>query len=900
MNLIYKVIWNVSLNTWVAVCEFAKGRQKAKTGQRLATLTQPAKSSSHQRPARLAFLAATIMGVLGSQSAFAISAADCAGMGSSCVAVSNYTQLSAALNSGTATTILMLNDITLTGDIAVNQATSNRKDLVIDGGGFTLNSGVYGFTFTSQSNSTDWGGPGSFTLSNLAALNSTTAGGYTIFKTDANNSAINISIDNIGNMTDSMLAVLGVMGSGGTPNLNSQLILGNFTNPLSLTFGVNHQLAQASNIRFTGHFDLTATSGSYPAVFWTNSTNAYSRIYFNNTADVTITTPILTGGAGGNGFYQYTLEDGAKFALNSGQNVFGSDNNGLKIGSYNAGNIIGADPFTGFGSGAILQLAAQNGGAYTTGDGITNLGGGNTAGMGNGAAQTGDVIYNLADGSKINVSAAASNGILANKTGAANNSGVYISSGAAINAGTSGAGISASHAGNGKILLENKAMGTITAGTGISATNSGTATIDVANKGIINSTVAGIAISSSSAQTVNVNNSGGTINANAGTGINVLSNALLNLVGGTINTSGTASGLTFAGTTNNHTLADLIINLGGSGGAFSKAAGVNLVLSHVVLNTVNGTALTSLSGLTFANSANGRNAINVTGTGTGIVASNTDLNTLNPAALDINVSGAGIGINVTGGDVDLSGSHLNINVTNSGGSALQINDGVATTTTIGANTQINATGATAINFTGTTAKTLINNGTLDGAVTFAGAANNTINNNGILNGALTSGAGNDTLSLGATSQSNGPINLGDGNNNVTIANGADVASITTGADDDVFTINNMTLGSTYLGLLNAGSGTNSLNFNTSTDTLLADTSLQGFTNINLTSSHITLSSNTNVGSGVMNIDSGSELLFGSTFNGQLNASLGHVASGDGSAIVNNGANVTLSQANTFA
>uniref|UniRef100_UPI000ABF2CFA hypothetical protein n=1 Tax=Yersinia pekkanenii TaxID=1288385 RepID=UPI000ABF2CFA len=104
-------------------------------------------------------------------------------------------------------------------------------------------------------------------------------------------------------------------------------------------------------------------------------------------------------------------------------------------------------------------------------------------------------------------------------------------------------------------------------------------------------------------------------------------------------------------------------------------------------------------------------------------------------------------------------------------------------------------------------------------------------------------------------------------------------------------INGMTAGSTYLGSLNAGSGTNTLNFNTSTDALATNTSLQGFANINLTNSQIALASDGNVGSGTINIDGNSELLFGNTFNGMLNVSL----EGGGAAIVNNGANVSLSQ-----
>ncbi|HFR4114843.1 TPA: pectate lyase-like adhesive domain-containing protein, partial [Yersinia enterocolitica] len=887
MNAVFKVIWNISLNVWVAVGEFAKGKQKSKTTQRTFNSHSFFDVLPQYIQPKIAILAAAVMGAFGIQPVFAITPAECTAMGASCVAVSNVTAFNSALTSGTATTILLLNDITMNSNVVVNQATSNRKDLVIDGGGYSLSTGLYAFTFTNQTNA-GWGGVGSFTLSNMTTLASTTALGYSVVSMDTN-SAVNIIFDNVGSLTDSMQAVLGAMGDGGTPNLNSQLVFGNITQPIALTFGTNHQFAQANNVKFTGSFVLNATTGSYPAVLWTNAANANSIITLTSTADVSITTPRLTNGYVGrsNGFYMYMLEDGAKFTLNSDQYVFDTANNGLKIGSYNSA--------TGFGAGAVVKLATQSKGAIPTGNGISNTGGSNTGGTGNGAAGAVDVIYNLAADSLINVSAAGSVGILATKTGTTNNSGIYISSGAAINAVT--AGISASHAGTGNIILENKAAGTITAATGISATNSGTANINIANKGAITaatgisatntgtssvnisnsgtiaSTTAGISVSSTAAtaQTATVNNTGGTISASSGTGINVLTNALLNMVGGTITTTGAATGFTFAGTSSNHVLTDLILNLNSTGVAFSKAAGVNLLLNHITFNTGAGTALNSLAGLTFADSVNGKNIINVTG--------------------------AGIGINSAGG-ADLNSAYLDINVTNSAGIGLQVTDGAVTT--IGTNTQINALGATAINFTGTTNKTLNNYGTINGAVIFTGTTANTINNNGILNGTLTTGSGNDVLVLGNTSQNNGAINLGDGSNDVTIENGAQVSSITTGIGNDTFTINGMTAGSTYLGSLNAGSGTNTLNFNTSVDSLTETTSLQGFTNINLTDSQIALSSSNNVGSGTINIGVSSELIFNSTFNGILNASLGNSGSGDGVAVVDNDADVSLSQASAFA
>nr|WP_327212971.1 autotransporter outer membrane beta-barrel domain-containing protein [Yersinia aldovae] len=789
------------------------------------------------------------------------------------ITVTDQAGLSAALSNGSYDKIILGADIALTQLLTVNMASQN---VVIDG------NGLYGLTVanTVTNGLAVSSGTGTLTLQNMSKIDS--ANYYSMVYLTGGSTAVNVVYDNIGYLGSSQLIFMG--GNGGVTN--SVMTFGNILSDVVVN-DRGQEIGEVNKLRYTGRFHVTHLGG---AVSFQNASGASntSTMDFLSGADVKIdrtgSTANLTN-TGTNAF-AYDFADNSAFELIANQNVFSgtNTNRGLKIGSY--------DALTGFGAGAKIILRARaTGGGIISGNAIDNATT-NTAGINNGATGTTDVIYNLATGSILQ---ATGSGIVATKN-AGNTSGIYISSGAAINAAT--AGISASHAGSGKILLENKAAGNITSATGISATNTGTATIDVANKGTINSTTAGIALSSSSTQTVNVDNSGGIINATAGTGINVLTNALLNMVGGTINITNAANGLTFAGT-GNHALADLIINLGGTGLAFSKAAATNLTLSHVTLNTANRTALDTLAGLTFASSANGRNTINVTGTGTGIATTNTALSALNPAALDINVSGAGTGINASGGGVDFSGANLNINVTNSGGTGLLITDGTAITT-IGANTHINAAGATAINFTGTGAKTLNNNGTLNGAVIFAGIADKTINNNGILNGTLTTGSGNDSLVLGSTSQSNGSIDLGDGSNNVTIQNGAQVSSITTGTGNDTFNINNMTVGSTYLGSLNAGSGTNTLNFNTSTDALAASTSLQGFANINLTGSHITLVSGTNVGSGVINIDGGSELLFGSTFNSALNASLGHVAGGDGSAIVNNGANVTLNQANAFA
>ncbi|CQJ04052.1 autotransporter outer membrane beta-barrel domain-containing protein [Yersinia frederiksenii] len=874
MNKFFKVIWNSVLNIWIVVGELAKRTAKAKSvGHSLNGNTQSntlAKNGiSHLF--RKSLLALSI----GSFSLFGVNPAQAVD-----ITVTTQAALLTALSNGTYDKIILGADIALTQVLTVNMASHN---VVIDGNGLygltVANTVVNGLAVSS--------GTGTLTLQNMSKI--TTANYYSMVYLTGVNTAVNVIYDNIGTLGTSQLAFMDTNGA----STNSILTFGNILSDVVVN-DRDQEIGEVNKVRYTGRFHVTHLGGG---ISFQNAGAAVNTatMDFLSGADVIINRTGSAASITNTGAYAfaYNFADNASFELIANQNVLSgaTNNRGITIGSYNSG--------TGFGDGAKIILRARaTGGGVIAGNAIDNATT-NTAGINNGATGTADVIYNLATGSILNTTAA---GILATKTGAANTSGIYISSGAAMNVAT--AGISASHAGSGNVVLENKATGTITAATGISATNTGTATINVANKGTINSTTAGIALSSSAtsgpSQTISVDNTGGTINASAGTGVNVLSNTLLNLVGGTITTTGVATGLTFAGTSGNHALTDLILNLNGTGAAFAKAAGINLALRHVTFNVTNGTGLTSLAGLTFAEGVNGRNTINVTGTGIGITAANTDVSALNPDALDINVSGAGTGINATGGGVDLSDSNLHINVTNSGGTGLQVTDGAVTTTTIGADAQINAAGATAINFTGTTAKTLTNNGTINGAVNFAGTAANTINNNAILNGILTTGAGNDTLVLGSTSQSNGAINLGAGNNNVTIQNGAQVSSITTGVGDDTFTINNMTVGSTYLGSLNAGTGTNTLNFNASTDTLAADTSLQGFTNINLANSLITLVSDTNIGSGVITVDGASDLLFGSAFNGTLNASLGHLAGGDGSAIINSGANVALSQSSNFA
>ncbi len=838
MNTIFKVIWNASLNVWVVVSELAKGRIKTKSSRNL--ISEGVLPKFEQSMVSKLFrknLLALSLGSIVFLSTGPVFAAD--------ITVSTQAELSAALSNGTYDKIILGADITLIGSLTVNM-TSNQ--VVIDG------QGKFGLTVN---NTTNYGlvvssGSGTLTLQNMSKIDS--ANYYSMVVLNGANTAVNVIYNNIDFLGSSQLIYMGAYGAA----TNSIMTFGDILNDVVVNDRAQ-EIGEVNKLAFTGRFHVTHTGSSVTSFVSTGGANNTSTMDFASGADVKIDRTGSTGDLTSTGVnaFAYTFADGASFELIANQNVFSgtTTNRGLEIGSYNS--------IDGFGSGVKIVLQSRSDGSIISGNGIDNATT-NAAGINNNASGDANVIYNLGTGSILK---ATNTGILATKN-ANNASSIYI-----------------------------RSAGDITAATGISATHNGTGTVKIKNDGTITSTTAGIAISSASIKEISVDNTDGTITATAGTGVNVLASAILNLFGGTINTSATANGITFAGTEGGHTLTDLTINLLGTGIALSNVAGVNLTLSNVTLNTLNGTALNSLTGLTLVDSLYGRNTINIEGAGIGIAATNTELNTFDAEALDINVNGAGIGIQATGGGVNLSASNLIINVANTLGTALQITDGIDNTTTIGNEIQLNAENATAINFLGSSSKTLNNNGTIKGSVIFAGVADHIINNNGTLDGTLTTGAGNDTLVLDSSSQSNDVINLGDGNNSVTIQNGATVSSIITGNGNDTFTINGMSVGSTYLGSLDAGTGLNTLNFNASTDELAAATSLQGFTNINLVDSHITLVSDDNIGSGMVNIDSSSELLFGSTFDGILHATLG---TGTGSAIVNNSANVSLEQASMFA
>ncbi|WP_443006493.1 ESPR-type extended signal peptide-containing protein, partial [Serratia sp. MMO-28] len=839
MNTVYKVIWNNTLNTWVVVSELAKGRAKNKRNYKLITeidLFIVKIDNSHKKLRKnLISLFLSSLALFSISSAYALE-----------TTVTTQAQLSAALSSGTYDKIILGADIPLTQSLTVNMANQN---VVIDG------NGLYGL---SVANTTTNGlavssGTGTLTLQNMSKIDS--ANYYSMVYLTGANTAVNVIYNNINFLGSSQLIFMGTAGAA----TNSIMTFGDIANNVVVN-DRGQEIGEVNKLAYTGRFHVTHLGA---AVSFENGNGAIntSTMDFFSGADVKIDRTGSTGNITNTGTraFAYTFADGSAFELIANQDVLSgtTTNRGLQIGSY--------DPVTGFGSGAKIILQARaTGGSIISGNAIDNSTT-STTGINNGGAGPTDVIYNLATGSILQATAA---GILATKN-AGNASGIYI-----------------------------RSAGTIGAATGISATHNGTGAVNIANNGTINSTTAGIALDSSASKPMTIDNTGGQINASGGTAINVLGNAGLNLTGGTINTTNAANGITIAaGNTSAHFVTDTSLNINGSGKAISKSDNAALTLSNTHINLIDGIGFDNVTGVTFATSPNGRNGINVSGTGTAISTANAALDGWSPEALDLNITGAGKGINVTGGGVDFGSANLVVNVTNSAGTGLVVNDGVTNnTTTIGANAQINASGATAINFAGTAGKTLNNQGKINGAVVFANNAANTINNNGTLAGTLTTGSGNDVLMLGATSVSQGLIDLGAGNNNVTIDNGAAVASIVTGAGDDTFTLNNLTVGNTYLGSLNAGNGNNTLNFNNSTDALAAATRIQNFTNINFNTTDLTLSDTANISGGNVNLDSNSRLAFDQTFNGLFAGTL----QGTGNTEVLAQSNVTLQNASTFS
>ncbi|PVZ81163.1 hypothetical protein C9426_31970, partial [Serratia sp. S1B] len=908
MNKVYRVIWSAALQVWVVVSELANAKQKtASHSSRTHQVKQRiAKTNKLFKNSAIALSLFSSLAIY--NSAYAITAAECNATPTTCVTVGTAAQLATALGStSTATTILLTANIDISATnpvgITVDQATHARRNLVVDGGGiYNLTFNSYAFVMAAATtNNAAWaGGNASFQLVNFNNIASTmvAADNGTVSRLISVGDAttrLAVTLDNINTVPDGKLVAMGADTALGADN-NSPVTIGNINQQITLHLGTYRQSILGSNVTIAGTYDLNGIpSNNYPAVFWSNGTAADSLVHFTSTANANITGTWLANGPNANAntvpSYSFLIDDGAhvSFAI-TGQNPLGLANYGVQIGSYDTG--LGQ-----FGSGAVINMNNQ------AGDVISNAPSTTTSSMiYNGPASTRDVIYNLDTGSSLVVANNAGyDGIFASKT--TGTGGIYIRSAGTISDGTAnvtaGTGINVSEASSGNVVVLNDIAGVIRKATGIIVAESGSGTVNVTNAGSIYSTTAGVALGNNGTGTVKLTNSGtinnsagagialtgnaagklvtvdstgGTINATAGNGITLDNNVVLALSNGTITTTGSAVGLAI-GTTNAGTqsVTGTIFNLNGTGAAITKGAATGTVnLSDVQFNATSGTVFTSLTGFNFLFGI-ANNAINLTG------------------------SSAATGISSTA-SMDFTNSYLDINVNNAAATGISTSGGAGGVVTVGPNMHINASGGNAaIAFGNTIAETLNNNGFISGSVTM-GNSGNTITNNGTL-GSLTSGTGVDTLTLNSGSVSNGIIDLGAGANIVNIYDGATNNIINTGVGNDTFNIYNLTNGSTTsLGNLNAGTGTNTLNFNNSTRTLDNVTQLQNFTNVNLTNnSNITLGYANNITSGNVNVATGNSLLFGSTYNGGFTA----VLTGAGNAEVQAGANVTLSGANTL-
>ncbi|WP_392563482.1 ESPR-type extended signal peptide-containing protein [Orbus wheelerorum] len=927
MNKVYRVIWSAAYRSWIVANEFAKGKQKSssKSGIRPIQLS------------KLTFLSKSfiLLGLFSSPLIFANNAI------AACSAT-NASTFGQYLNDQTCS------DITLTGSI-------NLSDYQ-NGNAYAISKNIVGGQLSSSSSTKfDFGSRNNITISGDYAINNGTSSSSAIFarggnaqnqvtlsfdgislatdksSTSSNNvmfyvtdatSSINTVFNNIDNITNMTLGVLSygtganvgvaylngnsysTSSTGNTlnkfdanylagytynQNIYSKITIGSFTNSNAedaFYSRANKQWINGSKVDFTGHLNFygTGDNSSYAYVFW-NKTNdlQQNQLTFKNGSDVSFNLDAKTnftsgdGSSGSHGYgYSYVFEDGAIFKLWSQQNVFGDatgNNVGIKIGSYDKNSGV-------FGSGAQIIVAGVNG-AQLAGNGLTNIGGSNyrlssslysNSIVNNGEYNADDVVFNLASGSNFNVSGiginVAKSEYLNNNldvlTTTKNNSGIYIRSATNITAAT---GMNITHNGSGEVFVKNVAnINTTTAGLVLNSTSGNNMIVDLTKE-------------PNDAQE-------GIINASSGNGIIIGSNSAsgnvnLNITGGIFNLTGSATGLNFqnSSTINSHVITGTTINLasGSTGQAISNGDSA-VTLKGVNVNVVDRTAFNeaNLNNIVFAqNDDNQNNIITVTGDGLGLNL-NTNLSAIKNSYLTINVT-------------DSSGNEG----TTGTGTAISIAGGLSSDViTVTDNIIIKALDATAIKINGSNARTLVNNSSITGNIVFNnGNVKNIISNNNLLNGGITAGNGDNTLNLNNNSTTTGAITLGNGNNIVNIGNSVEVASVTTGSGTNTFNLTGMESSSiNSIGTLNAGSGTNnSLNFIDSILTSNNLTELKNFTNINLTSSSFSLLNKNNLASGKVNIDEASSLSFTSTYNDTV----GVVLAGAGDVNFTNGANVTL-------
>lgn len=122
MNTIYKVVWNKTINAWVAASELAKGRQKLKITQHCIHDTNQIPACKKSKLTRKISIAAlVVMSAFLSNGAYAQS-----------TTVNDYAAFKSALLSGLYSTITLGANIVITDRIDI---ILNGKSVVIDGGG---------------------------------------------------------------------------------------------------------------------------------------------------------------------------------------------------------------------------------------------------------------------------------------------------------------------------------------------------------------------------------------------------------------------------------------------------------------------------------------------------------------------------------------------------------------------------------------------------------------------------------------------------------------------------------------------------------------------------------------------------------------------------------------------
>ncbi|MFC0179428.1 autotransporter outer membrane beta-barrel domain-containing protein [Thorsellia kenyensis] len=792
----------------------------------------------------------------------AITAQDCL-VESNCTVVSNSTQLSNALSTtGSATRIVLANDITLNADINVRMIESGRKNIVIDGNGFSLNTGLFDFNINGNTSSV-WGEElGSFKFENINELTSSTASDTWVINV-GQFTGVNVIFDDIKRFTDSMYAVMGQQGSNINGNRIAEVVFGNIEKMDKFTLKIGHQIVEGGPLRFTGDFSVFSdgAAGEFNTIFWSNSPNEFNVMNFESNANFSAQVTFLTlGSIANNDAYKYIMQDGAKIKLLTPQNIFGLVNNGLKIGSY--------DPNKGFGAGVQLDIGNFQGGAVV-GHGISNLGGDATGGLKNGAASNGDVIYNIASGSTLRYSGSDNAGIFVQKNKGVGGD-VFVRSDAILQA-TNANGIKLNMNGTGQVLILNDTNSIINAKKGIDITSSGSGDpFNIYHLGTINSSIDGLSINTTVPRETNINMDGGIINAISGNAINILGQSNLNLNGGTINLSSGSTGLNVS-TAGEVTISNLTLNN-------SNASSKSIVKSgSSVLNLLNSTldisgtakGLENIGSIKLSNTK-----INVSDFATGIDITTQDIANWIVENLVINVFGDGKGIVLASGqkiDQDIS---INIadNVT---GSGLVITDGASEVTSIDSNLHISSGTGTAIRLTGTSNKTLNLNQSLSGNILLDNQNQSTLNINNALNGEVIANSGNlHTLNFGSNSDFLGNIKLNSGENNLLFnAGSSSEGNLVTGNLADSVILANGTL--SHLNI-NLGQGDNSLILNE--NSTLLNSVLMGDED-----DTIRLSSNASI-TGMIDLGAGNNQIF---TNGKFNLTDLQTGSGDDSFVFSN-------------